>query len=303
MTGRPFARRVADNRPPRAPLLRGADAAMHRAAAVATRRAARSRIAAAGSSRIVTPSAPVDEQHPSFDAGVAQSLKESERTLIWVADSINGQRLPDLPHDKRLQLAAGCLHMAIEHGQSIVVLTQEKCFGSALALQRPLFEAFSRGLWLRYAATDKEIDRAGRDKFPSNSTIVKALTSRVATNFSYLTAETWSTLCSYTHTGFQQIGARLSSDGLRSNYRLDEVQQALRSSDMIQLASAAELAVAAGNERLWRRTFSDRIKTCARLAHKVTATARGGKTADQREICDIRFSELQNELSRYDSRK
>ena len=263
MTERPLARCVADNRPPRNPLLRGADAAMHRAAATATRRAARSRIAAAGSSRIVTPSAPVDEQHPSFDAGVARSLKESERTLIWVADSITGQRLPDLPHDKRLQLAAGCLHMAIEHGQAIVVLTQEKCFGSALALQRSLFEAFSRGLWLRYAAADEEVARAGRDKFPSNSKIVDALTPRFDANFSYLTVESWRTLCSYTHTGFQQIGARLSGDGLRSNYWLDEVQQALRSSDLIQLASATELAVAAGNEPL-AKNISGRIKQMTR---------------------------------------
>ena len=183
--------------------------------------------------------------------------------MIWVADSINGQRLPDLPHDKRLQLAAGCLHMAIEHGQSIVVLTQEKCFGSALALQRPLFEAFSRGLWLRYAATDEDIARAGRDKFPGNSRIVEDLNPRFNVEFSYLTEDTWRTLCSYTHTGFQQIGARLSPDGLGSNYRLDEVQQVLHSSEMIQLASATELAVAAGNTSLANNILG-RVKQVSR---------------------------------------
>ena len=239
-----------ENGPPRDPRVHGADAAMRRAAAVATRRAARSRVATSASGRVVIMPAAVDERHPSFDAALSEALKESERTLIRVADSINGLRLPGLPHDKQLQLAAGCMHTAIEHGQAIVVLVQEKCFGSALALQRPLVEAFSRGLWLRYAATDDEITRAGRDKFPPNSKIVQALEPRFGTDFSYLTAESWAILCSYTHTGFQQIGARLTPDGLRSNYRLDEVQQGLRSSDLIQLASAVELAVAAGDEQL-----------------------------------------------------
>ena len=202
----------------------------------------------------------VDERHPSFDAAVAEFLNESERTLIWVADSINGLRLVNLPHDARLQLAVGCLHVAIEHAQAIVILVQEKCFGSALALQRPLFEAFSRGLWLRHAATKEEVGSAGRDRFPTNKDIARTLESRLDVTFPYLANDTWRTLCGYTHTGFQQISARLTRDGLRSNYSLDEVQQALRASDLIQLASAIELAGGAANERL-SRAILDRLTT------------------------------------------
>ena len=136
--------------PPRDPRLSGADAAMRRAAASATHRAARTKAAVLGSSGLGLASDSVDERHPSFDAVIGKSLKESERTLIWIVDNINGLKVPDLPASKRLALAASCLHMAIEHGQAIVVLTQEKCFGSALALQRSLFEAYSQeAVWLR----------------------------------------------------------------------------------------------------------------------------------------------------------
>ena len=62
--------------------------------------------------------------------------------MIFVAGRFAGFRIPGLGDSKRLQLAAGCLHLVLEHGQSIVVLTQDKCFGSALALQRPLHETF-----------------------------------------------------------------------------------------------------------------------------------------------------------------
>ena len=232
-----------------------AHAAMERAAAAAASRAAKTRIQAAAASRTAAScsdarSEQVDERHPSFGAAVRKSLTESERTLIWVADQLNGVRLPRLPQEKRLQLAAACHHIAIEHGGAIVVLTQEKCFGSALALQRPLVEAYERGLWLRAAATDEEVDLAGKDKFPSNKDIVESLRSAIDIEFAYLANGLWSTLCSYTHTGFQQIGALLSPEGLKSNYRLDEIRQVLRSSDMIQLASAIELAAAAGETAL-----------------------------------------------------
>ena len=222
---------------------------MQRAAAVAASKAARTRIQAAAAHRADAIPTSMHERNPSFDAAVGRLLTRSERTLVWVADHIDGVRMPDLPHDKRLQLAGGCFHTAIEHGQAIVVLTQEKCFGSALALQRPLAEAFSRGLWLLHSATDKQIDAAGEDSFPRNKDIIESLRSDGVT-LPYLDNGLWSTLCSYAHTGYQQIGARLSPEGLKSNYRLHEIQQALRSSDMTQLASAIELAAAAGQEVL-----------------------------------------------------
>ena len=244
--------------PPRDPRLSGADAAMRRAAASATHRAARTKAAVLGSSGLGLASDSVDERHPSFDAVIGKSLKESERTLIWIVDNINGLKVPDLPASKRLALAASCLHMAIEHGQAIVILVLEKCFGSALALQRPLIEAYFRGVWLRHCATDHEVDRAGSDTFPTNRHIVDAVEAYSGAVFSQLMGQSWNYLCSYIHSGFHQIGARLSADGLRSNYRLHELQQALSWSDVIQLASAFELADAVNNESL-RTTIAKRL--------------------------------------------
>ena len=237
----------------------GATAAMERAAATATRRASRTRIGTPASNGVEALPERVDEQHPTFDAAVGRLLTRSERTLVWVADHLDGVRIRALPRDKRLQLAGGCFHIAIEHGQAIVVLTQEKCFGSALALQRPLVEAFNRGLWLLHAATNKQMEAAGEDNFPCNKDIVESLRPAVGARLLYLNNELWPTLCSYTHTGYQQIGARLSPEGLKSNYKLDEIQQALCRSDMIQLVSAIELANAAGEEAL-SRTILQRLK-------------------------------------------
>ena len=124
----------------------GATAAMERAEATAIRRASRTRIGAATVSRVCAEPETVNEQDSSFDGSVSKLLQTSERTLLWVAHQLDGLTLPGLSDNKRRRLAAGCLHIAIEHAQAIVVLTQEKCFGSALALQRPLIEAWAAGL-------------------------------------------------------------------------------------------------------------------------------------------------------------
>ncbi len=253
----------AGNGPPRDPRMSGAAEAMQRAAAAATRRAARTRAAVSAPSGPGIASKSLDERHPSFDDVIGRSLNESERTLIWVADNINGLTVPGMSDSKRLTLAASCLHMAIEHGQAIVILIEEKCFGSALALQRPLIEAFWRGLWLRYSATDEEVDRAAEDAFPAISHIIHAVdTSFGGDEFSRLKERSWTYLCSYLHAGVQQIGARLSVEGIRSNYRLDELHQALVWSKVIQLASAAQFADAAGNDSLTQRIF-ERLKKTA----------------------------------------
>ena len=239
----------------------GATAAMGRAETAAVRRASRTRTGAPTVTRaIAADPESVNEHESSFDGSVNMLLKQSERILIWVADHLDGLRLPDLPNEKRLQLAVGCLHVAIEHAQAIVVLIQEKCFASALALQRPLIEAYGRGLWLHHAATAAEVDQAGQDCFPKRHKIDKALKAKF--DDVAFTHPEWATLCSYTHTGYMQIGARLTVDGVRSNHTLEEVRQALRYADMMQLASSIVIADAAGNPEL-AQSMLDRLKAYA----------------------------------------
>lgn len=238
----------------------GATAAMERAEATAIRRASRTRIGAATVSRVCAEPETVNEQDSSFDGSVSKLLQTSERTLLWVAHQLDGLTLPGLSVNKRLRLASGCLHIAIEHAQAIVVLTQEKCFGSALALQRPLIEAWARGFWLFYAATEEDVDRAEQDKFPPNREIDKALEAKLDAAFPYLKGAIWAMLCSYTHTGFEQIEARMSLAGLQSNYTLEHVRRALRCADMFQLSSAIVVAIAAGNLPL-AQAICDRLGT------------------------------------------
>ena len=60
-----------------------------------------------------------------------EQLQRSFELMTEIADEINGLRIKELPGNKRLQLAAACWHMAIEHGQAIPLLLWEEMYGSA----------------------------------------------------------------------------------------------------------------------------------------------------------------------------
>ncbi len=171
-------------------------------------------------------------------------------------------KIPQLPDDKRAQLASAGLVVAIEHSMAIVVLVRKTFHGSALALMRLLFEAYGRGMWLMYAATDDDIDRAGRDRFPNDfNRIVAEIDEKIplSSPFSALKNESWKKLCSFTHTGFQQIGARLTPQGIGYAYKESEILGALHWADTLALLAVVTFAELTANEPLTREA-SDQLR-------------------------------------------
>jgi hypothetical protein len=180
-------------------------------------------------------------------------LKRSEDTLIWVQHHLDGLHIGE--GNKRVHLAAGCLHTAVEHGQAIVVLVAEGIYGSALALMRLQFEAYVRGIWLLHGATDESVDRAGQDKFPPMGEMITDLEQPGrfdAGILSRVKAASWAPLNSLTHTGYLQIGARLSAAGIGSNFEEGHVRDALNWADALAILAVVGFAGIAKNETLSR---------------------------------------------------
>lgn len=191
-------------------------------------------------------------------------LEASKELSAWVATQLDDLKIPELPCNKRLQLASACQHLAIEHAQSIICLIDHKLHGSAMALQRPMFEAVIRGVWLRYSATECQVDRAAKGKFPRPDDMAESSPSPKGQNdappLRALKDEWWKRFCGYTHGGTEQILARLGSSGIRTSFQSGEIIAALRWSDMIQLYSGTEILVAARDGALAKK-FLHRMKS------------------------------------------
>lgn len=198
-----------------------------------------------------------------MSARLADAITGANALSIWIAEQLDGFRLPDLPNQKRVQLSSACLHVAMEHQQSVNTLIVQGQYGSAVALVRPAIEACFRGHWLMMVATEKQLDEVGRDArnaFPPFQTIVSTIEGPLGRTWEALRGPWWSRLCSYTHTGYQQIGARLTPSGLGSAYTDDELLSALSIASVAAIMSAASLASMGGDVAL-ATTIGSRLST------------------------------------------
>lgn len=177
-----------------------------------------------------------------------QRMERGRAILQWVSGSIAGLRIPGLPTRKRIQLAVPCFHAAIRHQQAVICLVDDDLAGSALALGRVVVEAYARGLWLAVVATEDEVDAAGRDEFPGFGVVVRALETNGDGHLSVIKGAIWSRLCSYTHGGYGQIGARLSESGVDDRFPPEEVEQVVYLSNFCALASACGIAELSENK-------------------------------------------------------
>lgn len=85
------------------------------------------------------------------------SLHESAQALIErLARRMDGL---DLAATERNRLSAACFRQALEHHEAVVHLVRRTLFGSALALLRPLFEHYVRGIWLAKCASAADLQR------------------------------------------------------------------------------------------------------------------------------------------------
>jgi hypothetical protein len=179
-------------------------------------------------------------------------VKRAEGVLRWVSESLDGLDVPGMATKKHLQLAVPCFHAVIRHHQAVVLLVEEELEGSALALIRVVVEAYARGAWLLHSASPAEVDAAGRDVFPGFSRVVAGL-NPAGSDAAFLTpikTHAWARFCSYTHTGFQQIGARLTPNGVDEAFEPEEIAQALSLSSICSLAAVVQIASAGENRDL-----------------------------------------------------
>lgn len=181
---------------------------------------------------------------------IERQLRNAENVMHWVHQKLDGLKVPALQTSKRAAIAAGCFHVAVGHQQGIFVLVTNQVFGSALTLIRPIVEAYLRGMWLLYVASDEQVDQAGRDQFPDGKRIMRELQSVEGLPVSWVGDNWWTRLCSYTHTGYQQIGSRLTTAGLADNYDEVEITTALTWANGMALLSVMQFAALTNSEQL-----------------------------------------------------
>lgn len=91
-----------------------------------------------------------------------EQLARSRRIEAWLYDSSNGTKAP---HEVRVVMSASSYQLAMDHHTAVIALVGDNKRGSALALLRPLVEAYTGGLWLHHCAKDAHFQQILEHKF------------------------------------------------------------------------------------------------------------------------------------------
>lgn len=187
---------------------------------------------------------------------VETQIHEAEELIQWLDSNIDGL---DIPANDRMRLAAGCLDMALEHQKSIALLTANSLFGSASALVRLEFEAYVRGVWLLYCASDLEIEKFKKDKLEKNfGQLIEDIEKHEAFNvgtLAHVKKVSWKAMNSFTHSGLYQIVRRNTANEIIPNYTDAELIDALETANSFGILTAIAISDMARNETLAKKVF------------------------------------------------
>ena len=165
-------------------------------------------------------------------------LAEANELIDWIDTATGG--LP-FPPTGRFKAAATCFAIAQEHHRSIVVLAEHQMFATCVALVRVVFDAYVRGVWLSVCATDNDVERFIAFKEPPPmADLVKAIDQHPDFDGGFLSgykASAYKALCDFTHTGGRQVKRWDKVDAIEPNYRLEEILEAMATSQSIALLS------------------------------------------------------------------
>jgi hypothetical protein len=157
-------------------------------------------------------------------------------------------------HTERNSGAASLFDLAHEHAKSIAILIGHKLFGSAYALLRPCIEAYIRGSWLLYCATDDEVTRfTSRDaKWPSLKQQMSELSKHhvVPKGFDRYLGKTMGMLDALTHGLSTQMKWRFNESRIEFVITEENICELVREISFISIMAHLGIAEIAKNENV-----------------------------------------------------
>lgn len=171
---------------------------------------------------------------------VRKALAIAAHVQKWNAEKLNGLEI----HTNDISyLAIASFTVVHEHQTSVLALTKQGLMASSMALMRPMFEAYVRGLWLVYA-TQEEFNKyqKGQDSLDLERAI-KLLQKRAGKERYDDMLDMWNaskkTLHGYVHNSFQALIRR---SGL-IEFPTEDVASTLNFSSTLAIHASIEIKI------------------------------------------------------------
>lgn len=178
------------------------------------------------------------------------ALEQAQKVLGWILRSLRS-----FQGDRRGTAVLAMHDQVIEHEVGLVILAEQRIFGSAVALVRPMVETYLRGVWLERLTTPATIARfLASDEPPDADAMLRVLrkANRVTDAEPVLAA--WEASPLHRHPFLSPERLALTPIEGQPDSRfvpgLDEVNDALVLGTSVALLSTMKVAVLGGNPGL-----------------------------------------------------
>ena len=177
-----------------------------------------------------------------------------ERSETWMVKCAALVDAITFAASNRGRVSVSLHHLCVEHHTGIHTLVEQGVYGSAFALFRPQFEAYVRGAWYHFCASESQLNKflKGSDPPPIN-TLIAELEGKGGFDggsLSRMKSQVWSNLNDFTHGGVTQVKARNTRDEIVQNYQPEHVVGLLTSSATMALLAGVGIAAVTNNDAL-----------------------------------------------------
>lgn len=139
--------------------------------------------------------------------------------------------------DDRNTIGMGCLSTSLEYHGAVQLLCDNKKYGAAVALLRPQFESFAKGVWFINCSTDTQINKVYEDKFNKEfKKIISGIEHKKVPGWEdikEIKSSYWKLLCGLTHTGKPQLARRFKGQNITPNYDENFLNSVLILTDIV----------------------------------------------------------------------
>lgn len=189
-----------------------------------------------------------------------RSIEEIEDIFNFIDREANDAEIDASTKNK---LSAACLDASYEYARAIIKLSKLSMHGAAFALIRSLFESYVRGVWLHKCATESDVDKfiRGKDigKFESIVSSLEKIDGFKIGTLAKVKKKFWKPMNGFTHTGYQQVVRRITSEYIEPNYDEDEILEAINFAGIIGCLTAIAICDIA-NDRERQNNIFQRMK-------------------------------------------
>lgn len=176
-----------------------------------------------------------------MSVNLSARLANSNQLAVDFDLEVNGVQMPG---SERELISAALLDQAQEHCRAIVSCIEKNLTGSAFALARVSFETAVRGIWILRCASTVELERYKQEELEKKfKDLIEEVEGFYGASGQALTKikSHWSSLCSYTHSGYLQACRRPSPGELSPSYGDDEKMEIIKFSDFFYYLAAIEI--------------------------------------------------------------